>query len=264
MKISTFFTYLFIFLLIFDLISAFCPPGTSEIPGQNICIDVHTEKDTYDQAANVCLRKGGDLVRIENAFINSFLVAIEQNALDGNSALIGLHRGTNGIWTYSDGSPLVYQNWASGEPSAGKDCALLDPSTSKWKTDFDPLDPNEQPPFVTRNFTTAERLCREMGAHLASIHSDAENTFLHELVSAEHSIWCTPAEAWIGLQFNATTKDWAWTDGSPVDFNNNTYVYGMDTFYGILNDPGCEIPWWWPWNNYDKIARYVCKKDAAI
>uniref|UniRef100_A0A0R3RUP8 C-type lectin domain-containing protein n=1 Tax=Elaeophora elaphi TaxID=1147741 RepID=A0A0R3RUP8_9BILA len=67
-----------------------------------------------------------------------------------------------------------------------------------------------------------ERMCVEEGAHLVSIHSDAENAFVHALANCER--------IFIGLR-GQTSDRFEWLDGSRVDFKNFFPGFPLGTHY---------------------------------
>ncbi|TKR96502.1 hypothetical protein L596_010510 [Steinernema carpocapsae] len=69
-------------------------------------------------------------------------------------------------------------------------------------------------PFDGFNFTVAENLCQLKGGHLASIHTDAENQFIIDLVQNQVGA----GQIWTGLYVDPVTKVFKWTDGCLVDY----------------------------------------------
>ncbi|WP_411025053.1 C-type lectin domain-containing protein, partial [Salmonella sp. s54836] len=63
------------------------------------------------------------------------------------------------------------------------------------------------------NWDNAEVNCIQLGGHLASIHSAAENTALNNLrTNTEYP--------WIGYNDRTTEGTYMWSDGSTVDYIN--------------------------------------------
>uniref|UniRef100_A0A3B1K7V9 C-type lectin domain-containing protein n=1 Tax=Astyanax mexicanus TaxID=7994 RepID=A0A3B1K7V9_ASTMX len=71
--------------------------------------------------------------------------------------------------------------------------------------------------FTTNeNFKTSEENCVSAGGHLASMHSNADNVFIKDLV------WNTTnsnAVTWIGARDAGQLGKWVWTDGSAFDYS---------------------------------------------
>jgi hypothetical protein len=128
--------------------------------------------------------------------------------------------GHEGIWTWShDGQALTDSSWGPNSPNANygntDDCGamLVEPFQSYWKDtscstttvdqkkvtpicQHDRLCPggwnlfNGRCYLLVRNATTwadAEKDCYNKGGHLASIHSEDENTFIFNLWSGSGS-----------------------------------------------------------------------------
>ncbi|CAJ0921893.1 unnamed protein product, partial [Mesorhabditis belari] len=53
-----------------------------------------------------------ELAKIQNAFENSFIYRIVDQNLNSAAPYIGVRRNDDNTWTYSDGLPLKYENWA--------------------------------------------------------------------------------------------------------------------------------------------------------
>ena len=64
--------------------------------------------------------------------------------------------------------------------------------------------------------TDAEAACAADGGNLASMHSDED----HLLVIAACNAVSDTGNCWIGLSDAAVEGTWAWTDGTPLDYEN--------------------------------------------
>ncbi|CAJ0948514.1 unnamed protein product, partial [Mesorhabditis belari] len=159
-------------------------------------------------------------VRIRNALENKFLQSLAQTQFNNVPPFISIWKKAGDNWTYYDGtSPLLYQNWAPGEPSSTTNrdlCAVMSPTTGLWKSSECTL---TKPYFCTveirdsqcdpgwiyndsfdfcyylQNFTMegqdwktwgpyeTEPACQAMSpySHLVSIHSKAEDDFVYSL-----------------------------------------------------------------------------------
>ena len=107
----------------------------------------------------------------------------------------------------------------------------------------------------TKDWNSAETVCLENSAHLASVHSDKEVEFLNNNINRT---------IWIGLEWKGSA--YQWSDRSAFDFNNwksgepnapggencTSQFYEPDTPYNKKwNDVRCD--------SYGGNA-YVCKK----
>jgi len=101
----------------------------------------------------------------------------------------------------------------------------------------------------------AEALCRQKGkAHLASIHSQAENRFIYTLTSG--------LSAWIGYTDLDQDTHYQWSDSTQDDFSNHA-----KNCTGRETEPDCQpeekAQQWYDWEGNDR-GTYVCKQNALL
>ena len=107
----------------------------------------------------------------------------------------------------------------------------------------------------SKDWNSAETVCVENSAHLASVHSDREVEFLNQIINST---------IWIGLEWKETTYQWSdrsafdytnWKSGEPNgagDENCVAQFYSPKTAYNRKwNDDRC---------NAYRGKSYVCKK----
>ena len=101
-------------------------------------------------------------------------------------------------------------------------------------------------------FTSANKICQENGAKLASIGDPVENRVIEEIVKTDTRY----NEAWIGLRIAPPAKSYTWMDNAP-------YVYSNWLFERPNSEGNCAqiIPGGY-WSNtlcYRQL-QFVCKK----
>ena len=111
----------------------------------------------------------------------------------------------------------------------------------------------------TSSWSEARQRCLDKGADLASIHSTAEQNFLHSAQKESKG-----GHMWIGLNDRRIEKHMVWSDGSPLDYsywdetepNDNSGFENcieMHSSSGRWNDLGCS-----------RELRFVCKKELGM
>ncbi|XP_076015991.1 galactose-specific lectin nattectin-like [Genypterus blacodes] len=102
-----------------------CPPGWTQFG--NRCFLYNFQQLTMPDAEVVCLRQGGNLVSLRNGAELQFLRNYVRRVSGKDKKFwAGLSDAVKeGLWLWSDGSPITYKNWAVGEPNnwgGGEDC----------------------------------------------------------------------------------------------------------------------------------------------
>ena len=110
--------------------------------------------------------------------------------------------------------------------------------------------------FDFKNWTSAENDCMEKGAHLTSIQSDAENSFL--VPYARHAPFAFTG----GRRTNENS--FSWTDGKPFNYENWEEGEPWDGYdcIGLMNQ-GENHPGNGKWVGIDCDSphdKYICKK----
>ncbi|CAJ0599377.1 unnamed protein product [Cylicocyclus nassatus] len=172
-------------------------------------------------------------------------------------------------------SPSIEQISRSSVQSLGShlnrsDAACPGRCESGW-TYFDKTDACYKT-FFWKPFYEAESICRNVGAHLTSIHNADENHFVADLAMSGLKIDDSNKGTWIGLRRAdyLNSEKWLWTDGTEVGFlawaptepnNMNRNERCVESYTDITGDALT----YHKWNDLpcDSIMRsFVCKKLA--
>uniref|UniRef100_A0A8R1DJT9 C-type lectin domain-containing protein n=1 Tax=Caenorhabditis japonica TaxID=281687 RepID=A0A8R1DJT9_CAEJA len=120
--------------------------------------------------------------------------------------------------------------------------------------------------FHQAKWDDAEASCVILGGHLASVHSELENTFINNIASCGMKEGHPEQLAWIGM--HQVGQDWVWTDGTSSDYFNWAPKQpdhpGKELCVQTAPDLSYD-KWYENWNNEEcnTIMRaYVCKKAS--
>uniref|UniRef100_A0A3P9KK49 Macrophage mannose receptor 1 n=1 Tax=Oryzias latipes TaxID=8090 RepID=A0A3P9KK49_ORYLA len=252
----------------------------------SFCYNIGSETKTFEEAKQACANAGGTLLDIANRYENAFLVSLvglrpEKYFWTGFS-----NTEDKTIFKWTTNRKVTFTHFNAGQPDRLQGCVAMTTGifaglweviscTNKEKyickkvadnvqmTTVPPTTPalNCAPgwtPVVERNtcfkiyrkesaskktWQEAQDFCKTIGGDLLSIHSarDLNNIEFRNSKSA-----------WIGLRLQGTNEGFAWSDGSPFEFEN--WGYGepnnhMDSehcteihqYYGqYWNDRNCE------------------------
>ncbi|XP_038124361.1 secretory phospholipase A2 receptor-like [Cyprinodon tularosa] len=188
---------------------------------------------TWTEAQTYCRQKHTDLASILNSEQQNQLIDNLTSAGHSSDVWIGLFNEID--WRWSDGfsgSGADYRSWklSNDEPnfsSGGQFCVNAD-RTEIWWDDFcyikypflcyngTQLEPEYVYVAEGRNWTDAQKYCREFFIDLATVRNNTENQMALTLIpSGEYS--------WIGL--SRTSNSFQWSDGSPFLFFNPDGIY---------------------------------------
>ncbi|KAJ8008503.1 hypothetical protein DPEC_G00105560 [Dallia pectoralis] len=106
-----------------------------------------------------------------------------------------------------------------------------------------------------RSWTDAEKLCRSLGGHLASIHNKKEFTFLKKLTGGSTITWIGGNDG--GRPEMTQHRTWTWTDCSK--FNYHEWTDGEPNNFNGVREPCLQM-------NFGDKHRWndeVCDKNFA-
>ena len=114
----------------------------------------------------------------------------------------------------------------------------------------------------TKDWITAESECASRGAHLASIHSDEEMTFISTL-----QFPAAVMNVWIGG--HRVGNAFVWNDGSDFNYGNwhpnePNDSGGREDCVEFFHYPGKQNNYKWndiPCDVTNRVEGYLCKKD---
>ncbi|XP_072174209.1 macrophage mannose receptor 1-like [Diadema setosum] len=95
-----------------DVPTGYCPEHWYHY--ENNCYYINNTGITFDEAEQICVDYGGHLASIHSGGEMSFI----ELRLDKRDYYIGLgDRDTEGVYTWTDGTPFDYRNWDLNEPN---------------------------------------------------------------------------------------------------------------------------------------------------
>ncbi|CAD6190706.1 unnamed protein product [Caenorhabditis auriculariae] len=120
--------------------------------------------------------------------------------------------------------------------------------------------------FFNAKWDDAEAFCVSQSAHLVSIHTSLENTFINNIARMGIKEGHIQDLTWIGLSKNGS--EWVWTDGTKTDYLNWAPKQpdnpGKENCVETAPDRSHD-GWYENWNNAEcstLMRSYVCKKPS--
>uniref|UniRef100_A0A914Y169 C-type lectin domain-containing protein n=1 Tax=Panagrolaimus superbus TaxID=310955 RepID=A0A914Y169_9BILA len=207
---------LILLFLLPGLIHCACPDGF--IQWHSDCYFFGTNETQFTTAETKCDSIGGNLASIHDGFVNALLTQNSGNYFHASTDIDFWVGGTNLMsppnWTWTDGTPFDFQGWSKGDPLSAQSCLAVNMINGSWSAQ----DCFQTKPFVCKvnetattpyptsanctvgwyylditqscygtvtsmqtTWNTSEATCQTYGAHLPSIHSYEEETFLRSL-----------------------------------------------------------------------------------
>jgi len=207
---------------------------------------------------------------------------------------------SDNTWKWTDGTSFTYTRWGANEPNqpTTNNCASLQTADGSWKAgncyqpksfvcalptmtapSNAPVTCPSQKPYCDSEWTffsetlscykvqygskwaQAEAQCVVLNSHLASIHSDNENSFITDLTYTDENKQNN--QLWIGLSY--VNSQYVWSDGTPSDYyhwhkgepsnpgkENCIELYSYSDAYSYWNDENCD----------ENMRAFICKKAA--
>ncbi|XP_066910705.1 macrophage mannose receptor 1-like isoform X2 [Clytia hemisphaerica] len=233
-------------------------------------------KKTFAEAEDYCQSIGGHLASIHSKEENDFVLKEAQNRGLVHPYIGGTDAGSEGKWRWNDGTTMAYKKWLPNQPdnAGGKEhCMHLWKSNTGWNDIFCGNKYNfvcKMSQFhgkvyyvstVKKNHDQAESHCKTMGGNLVTIHSQAENDYVHKMAKSRGYL-----DVFIGLRDVNKNGQFSWVDGSKVVFTD--WQNGEPNFKGKEN---CAVYQHinlakHGWNNIycSGVKQYICKYQPDI
>ncbi|KAI3374792.1 hypothetical protein L3Q82_021350, partial [Scortum barcoo] len=221
------------------------------IPYNGHCFHLHRTNKTWSDAQRECRKEGGDLVSIRNVEDQSFVIS-QLGYASTDELWIGLNdRRTEGLFDWTDHSPVTFTSWEFGEPAIVKDqqdCVVIRGANGNWadraceeKHGFICMKTSASEPsgdeveqnvgcktgwkrhgsycyFVgthTKTFDEAKHDCKSSDSYLADVSNGVDNAFLVSLVGLRPE-----KHFWLGLSNQRNIDEFLWTNTDTVKFTH--------------------------------------------
>ncbi|NP_001314987.1 CLECT_1 and CLECT domain-containing protein isoform 1 precursor [Danio rerio] len=221
------------------------------------------ENKTWTEAQRYCREKYTDLATVDN--MNDMIQLKKSVKVNDGYAWIGLQKMSVYKWHWSSGDPVLFLNWASGQPAEGDNCTVMRngkwfvaPYSDAWT--FICYNMRTGLVFVNQMMTwrDAQSYCRQNHIDLVSVRNQNENQQLEKFINDRNS---SGSAVWIGL-FRDT---WQWSDQS-----NSSFRYWdttqPDNQGGIENCVGISLYVQGKWHDISCTSSFpfVCHEDKLI
>ncbi|XP_058628871.1 C-type mannose receptor 2-like isoform X2 [Onychostoma macrolepis] len=177
------------------------------------------ERKTWTEAQRYCRENYTDLATADNMNnMNELNKSVNDRSVQ--YVWIGLQKTGRDEWHWSSGEPVLYLNWAPGQPDGRDDCAvMLNGKWHDWTCNSARyfICNNNELIVIRENLTWAEalRYCRQNHVDLVSVHSEEIQRRVMNVVKR-----ASTAAVWLGLHNYCIMNMWIWLSGEIVCYQN--------------------------------------------
>ncbi|XP_052395954.1 macrophage mannose receptor 1-like isoform X5 [Carassius gibelio] len=192
------------------------------------------QKKSWTEAQSYCREKYTDLVTISDIQEqNDIEQAIKRVNSNADRVWIGLRSTDSWIWSLSDPAfyrehESQYRNWGREQPNGDGDCINME-CVNDHKGKWHDVDCSTTRPFICyngsskgfiivqekKNWTEAQKYCRERHTDLASVRNQTENKQIQKIIDQNITSRDQDKRVWIGLH-----RLWVWSDNSTSTFTH--------------------------------------------
>ena len=251
---------------------------------------------TWDEAKTKCEEMGGYLATISSAEEQEFMELLNSDEL---GLWIGGYRDTEHNWYWVTGEAISYTNWGIGEPNngydepghfepEGEDRINLWPyewndaahdSVHGFVCEWGALSSATPKPTPTKNpdgsylfrgntymlvygqytWDEAKAKCEEMGGHLVTITSAAEQKFIEEINMFAQCLWIGGYRDAEHNWYWVTGEEWSYTNWEVGEPNNSSNVIPDENRVSIWPDKWNDLNQ----NNTEEQNGYICEIEGG-
>ncbi|XP_026055586.1 macrophage mannose receptor 1 isoform X1 [Carassius auratus] len=182
------------------------------------------QKKNWTEAQRYCREKYTDLVSINDMNEQKDINQLLQRENSADRVWIGLQDAW--VWSLNNsdfyrGDESQFRKWGPDQPNGDGDCVYMnsdgqwhdvDCRTTRYFICYNGSSKGFVPVQEQKNWTEAQKHCRQNHTDLASVRNETENNQIKNIINQDLTLASTSAEpklAWIGLQ-----RSWNWSDNS--------------------------------------------------
>ncbi|NP_001025280.1 CLECT_1 and CLECT domain-containing protein isoform 2 precursor [Danio rerio] len=176
------------------------------------------ENKTWTEAQRYCREKYTDLATVDN--MNDMIQLKKSVKVNDGYAWIGLQKMSVYKWHWSSGDPVLFLNWASGQPAEGDNCTVM--RNGKWfvapySDAWTFICYNNKLIVIQQNLSWSEALrhCRQNHVDLVSVQSVEMQRRVMNVVKL-----ASTEAVWLGLHNFCSVNMWLWLSGDMVCYQN--------------------------------------------